>query len=222
MALALDAETSGLEDDAAVHVVSFCDTRSFDCFSFSAHTHSNNTHLLHALDMCDRYSSRLVSFNGSGFDFRMIAANVEEAEDKRRAARHALKSYDMMLDFACSKGYFSSLDSFADASFGETKTGTGDGAVEDWAARRYDKVIAYCEADAALTAKVYNFGCNEGRLMRKTKSGGKVQAWALPISGFRTAIDAIKEYRADPPDVSWMDDPPDMRNNIKWAVALLT
>lgn len=217
--MALDCETSGLDDDSEVRVVSFCDSRSYDCISFSEH--NNDNHLIAALDLCDKYSSRLTTFNGSGFDFRMIANRVEDGHDKRRAARHALRSYDIMLDFACTHGYFSSLNSFAEASLGTQKNGDGATAIEDWDNKQYDKVVEYCENDARLTAQIYSYGMSEGSLARLTKAGKK-NTWSLPLDGFRTAMTAVKEYRNDPPDVSWMSDPPNLTNTVKWAVDMLT
>ena len=218
-ATSVDTETAGLETGDAVNVVSFYDSRtprSFSCVSDNATT----KHLHAAIQICQN-SRTVVTFNGTGFDFRMIAAQVEHNADKRKCAELALKSYDMMLDFAATNGYYASLNSFANASLGAQKTGDGGSAVSDWENGDHQKVIDYCENDAILTYKVYKHGIDYGRLQRTTKSG-TVQTWALEKSLFRSASSALTAHLRHPPNVSWMDNPPDIQNSGKWALDILT
>ena len=223
----MDAETSGLAVGSAVNVVSLFDARcpagaggtSFVRRTADGADADDDAHLLAALLACENVP-RLVTFNGTAFDFQQIAAGVRCRADKTRAARLALSSFDLLLDFTADNGYMSSLDSFATASLGEAKSGTGMEAVVLWAAGDHAAVAKYCENDARITAALHAHGMNLGRLSRTTKSG-KVSTWALRPCLFRTAEDALVGHARKPPDVSWMSDPPDVASLADWVLDLL-
>ena len=213
-----DCETAGLRPGDAVHVVSMFDLRSSRvAASFYGKT---DTHLLQAIDALEA-APFLVSFNGAAFDLKMISARLEHTHDKRRVARLALDHYDIMLDFACTTGYYSSLESFLQASLDVGKSSTGIEAIAMWKDGNTEGVVTYCEDDARLTGKLYLHGCEYGRLRRLTASGKK-QVWALPQQLFRLSSTALSAHKSEPPDVSWMTDPPNMLASVAWAKQLVS
>ena len=221
MPLSMDAETDGLADTDAVNVVSLFDTRSGMATSF-VRTDGLDGHLIRALDACEKNSAQqLVTFNGTGFDFRRIATGVADEVDKQRAAALALNSYDIMLDFACDKGYYSSLNSFSQATLDEAKSLDGESAVELWRAGNHQAVQDYCEHDAAITARLFEYGLAWGRLWRLTKSGQR-RVWGLGEHGFSPASRALRATQRCPPDTSWMTDPPNVAGTADWALDLLS
>jgi hypothetical protein len=217
-----DTETDGLDEGTHVNVASLYDTRvpGGVATSFVRIGDDGSTHILRAIEAC-RTCGVLATFNGTGFDFRIMAAQVVDRVDKRRCAELALSSYDVMLDFAASSGYMSSLDSFCAPTLKSTKSSTGAAAVLMWAAGDTTAVREYCEKDAALTARLFEHGARWGRLHRTTRAG-KQRTWALEGGVFRTAKDALLAAQDTPADVSsWMKDPPDIAGLADWTLALL-
>ena len=213
-----DCETAGLKPGDKVHVVSLYDVRA--CTIAASFHGDSDTHILQAMDALEKMPY-VVSFNGASFDFKMMSARLEHLHDKRRCARLALDHYDIMLDFACSNGYFSSLASFAQATLQKGKVSTGTEAITMWASGKKKEVVEYCEDDARLTGNIYLHGIRYGRLHRRTASGKK-QTWALPQELFRKVKHAVKDYKNEPPDVSWMTDPPNIPAALSWAMTLVT
>ena len=213
-----DCETAGLKPGDAVHVISLWDTRAEKVAA--SFLEGTPHHELRALDALEA-APFLVSFNGAAFDFMMLSARLEHTHDKRRAAALALDHYDLMMDFACGSGYFSSLLSFTQGTLNEGKVSTGAEAVQLWKNGEHAKVKEYCEDDARLTGKLYLHGKAYGRLHRRT-AAGKKQVWALPQSLFRTVSCAVAERERDPPDVSWMKEPPDVTAGLAWAHNLVS
>lgn len=223
--LAFDAETSGLEDGCDIYVISVCDTATLQCRSFTPPDPAAGGvgHIEEAIEYLAA-ADRVVSFNGSGFDLRVMAAALDPASPAhKKAARLALASFDILFDFTAQHGYYTSLASLCTASLEKDKTGSGADAVEWWAAGEHDKVVQYCEDDARLTAELWNAGLDWQRLSRKTKRG-RVAHWELTGGAFRHVVQSINAWKKNPPDVSWMDDAssaPDLRENVRWAANIL-
>jgi len=217
MPVALDCETGGLAPTDPVHVVSLYDSRSGKASSFVS-SGKCEAHLIRAIDACEM-CDQLVTFNGTAFDFRLIAHHVQQ-RDARRACMLAIRSYDVLLDFAVCNGYRSSLESFATATLNESKSMDGATAVAMWDAGEHTKVREYCEHDAAITCKLFEHGKRWGRLWRHTAKGRRV-VWALRPGGMRTAAAAIADWTRAPADQSWMDDPPRVADAADWTLDYL-
>ena len=215
----MDCETAGLDDNDAVHVVSLYDSRSQTATSFTAASHGTG-YLCSALQACAA-QQQITTFNGTGFDYRMISNNVAHASDKAVAARLALTTVDVMLNFACDTGYFSSLSSFCAGTLGTSKSSDGAAAVEDWKNGRHAKVIAYCEHDAQLTYDLHAYANMYGRLSRVTKSG-KTAKWVCGVVPLSTTMAALQRFEDQPPDTSWMTDGgPNVGGIADWALDIL-
>jgi hypothetical protein len=220
--VAFDTETDGLEEGTHVNVASLHDTRvpGGVATSFVRRADDAAAHLIRAVAACQQCNV-LATFNGTAFDFRIMAARLDNLADKRHCAELALSSYDLMLDFAASSGYMSSLDSFCGASLNAKKSSTGAAAVLLWAAGDTAAVQAYCEKDAALTAQLFEYGGKWGRLHRTTRAG-KQRTWALEGGAFRVAKDALLAAQETPANVSsWMKDPPDIASLADWTLPFI-
>lgn len=217
MAVSMDCETSGLGDSDTVHVVSIHDPRAGTGVSFTDKT-NGQFFVEHALEACARQTS-VITFNGTAFDFRMMCTNVFHAADKARAARLALDSIDIMLNFSCRHGYYTSLQSFTEGTLKTSKSSSGTEAIDDWANGDHAKVAAYCEHDAALTYRLYEEVMAYGRLTRTTKRG-KSHVWVC--DDLRPSYAVLTAHaRSRPYDTSWMTDPPDLAAAADWAVDVL-
>ncbi|MBZ5497093.1 MAG: ribonuclease H-like domain-containing protein [Acidobacteriia bacterium] len=103
----------------------------------------------------------IVTFNGEGFDFRVLSAYGPVDVLYR-------KSKDMLALLSKKLGFRVKLDSLAQATLGHGKTGSGTECVTWW--RSGDpvlrqKAIDYCRMDVELTRDIYLFGKERGYLL---------------------------------------------------------
>lgn len=237
--VAMDCETSGLAAGSEVYVVSLCDTSTDVRTSYVQASPDNDAHLVAALDaMCA--AGTVVTFNGAGFDFRLMAARLRRPADRRRAARLAIMHVDVMLSFGCAHTFTTKLQSMATHTLGASKTLSG-GAVSDvWASGDRARVVAYCEEDASLTGRLYEHGLRNGWIdwrPRLTRQDGTakvpvppVRRWGLDFEHGVTSGPVFPKAfacvaRAAAADYSWMDDPESARvrlaGALEWAKKLL-
>ena len=145
----------------------------------------------------------------------MLAAACSHHSDKRALARLALTHVDIMLQFACANGYFSSLDSFAGPTLKTKKIGSGSTVKEDWEAGKCQEVADYCADDARLTALLYDHGSSFGYLLRTPKNKPDVvRRWALGIDLWQPALQCLK----NPTKATFMDNPPDVGGMADWTL----
>jgi DEAD/DEAH box helicase domain-containing protein len=102
--------------------------------------------------------SPIVTYNGEGFDFKVLGAYGD--------VKHLYeRSSDVLAALGKKAGFRVKLDSLAQATLGKSKTGTGAESVEWW--RSGDpvlrqKVVDYCKRDVELTRDLYLFGKEKG------------------------------------------------------------
>ena len=182
MPVGMDCETESLEFGPPPYVVALYDTRDTRGVAFLREDGDPTAHVLRSLDAME-HSRELCTFNGTAFDFRMLASCLEGDADRKRCARLALEHVDIMLAFAASTGYFSSLESFATATLSRSKIGSGKDVAEQWEGGGRQQVADYCIDDAKITAMLYDHGKSYGRLSRSVRSRpGATATWALPPS----------------------------------------
>lgn len=216
MSVGMDCETEGLDEGPLPYVIALYDTRSNTPSTFLSDG-KTDSHILQAL-LAMQNVPVLCTFNGTQFDFRMCAAACTHLSDQKALARLALEHVDIMLQFACQNGYFSSLDSFAGPTLGHKKIGSGATVKDDWAAGKHQEVAEYCADDARLTALLYDHGSARGRLLRTPKSKPDVvRTWALGAKLWQPAVECLKK----PKRATFMDDPPDVGGMADWVLRYL-
>jgi hypothetical protein len=215
-----DLETTGVDADAAitvaaVKIVSEGD-ESYRIFhdghgtTMGADTADKVVAVLEAADV-------VYSYNGAAFDFRMLAA---AASDSTAAIEVCSRHRDVMLDFSATTGYYSAMNAWA--ADGATKTATGAWAATAWFTDEAPAVAEYCAADTDVLHKIVERGLAVGALARTAAATGRVSVWVLTdaVDGrprFRTTAESIAAARDNPPDTSWMDNPPDITAAMQWA-----
>lgn len=164
---------------------------------------------------------RVVTFNGTSFDFQKLFRLTGDGRAKALARR----SVDVMLQFTGESGFFSSMGSFAVGTFGPDgagKSNTGGWAAKAWFSGQGEAVLAYCEDDVKLLKALYDHGLASGQLTRVTKAG-KARPWVIATepgdSMFKAADECLAAWRANPPNTSWMTDPPDLAKACGWMGA---
>lgn len=164
----------------------------------------------------------LVTWNGCGFDFRVLAQESGRAADCARIAR---RHVDLMLHVTFRKGYFLGLDkALAGAKLSGKQGGVTlpDGRVIDrvgaaapalWAEGHQEIVLRYLRQDCEQTLALAQDIVNRKRI-DWTSSTGSPQFVDVPT------LASVEEcYRLPEPDVSWMKSPPKRRDFVGWMPA---
>ncbi|HEY5160999.1 MAG TPA: ribonuclease H-like domain-containing protein [Gaiellaceae bacterium] len=152
----------------------------------------------------------LLSWNGLGFDFNVLAEESGLAED---CARIALDHVDMMFHVVCELGYPVGLGKAAEGFGlpGKREGMTGYDAPVMWAQGRYDDVLEYNLQDARLALTIALEAERRGELLWITRRG---TTGHMPLrQGWRSVRQALQTPR---PDTSWMSDPPAREDFIAW------
>jgi DEAD/DEAH box helicase domain-containing protein len=103
----------------------------------------------------------IVTFNGEGFDFKVLSAYGPVAGLYR-------KSTDMLAVLSKQLGFRVKLDSVAQATLGKGKIGSGTECVDWWRSGdpiQRQKVVDYCKMDVELTRDIYLFAKQHGYLL---------------------------------------------------------
>jgi len=117
----------------------------------------------------------IVTFNGEGFDFKVLSAYgpVQSLYPK---------STDLLQILSRLIGFRVKLDSLAQSTLGRSKTASGTQSVLWWrsgdAALR-QRVIDYCRADVELTRDIYQFGRDKGYILIDDLKRGEIRKVAV-------------------------------------------
>lgn len=162
----------------------------------------------------EREGHRVVTWNGLGFDFPVLA---EESDLHEVVKAMALRSVDMMFHLHCVKGYPLALKTAAEGNGTVQKMDGMDGkkALEMWADPGLrEAVLSYCGQDAFSTWDLARHTAQQG-FLRWISRSGRPQILDLP-DGWLPARDAM----ALPlPDTSWMSSPIPREQFTEWLEA---
>jgi len=152
----------------------------------------------------------LLSWNGLGFDFNVLA---EESGLEEECARIALSHVDMMFHVVCELGYPVGLGKAAEGFGLPGKCGgmTGSDAPVMWAQGRCADVLEYNLQDARLALAIALEAERRGELLWITRRG---TVGRMPLSrGWHSVEEALQTPL---PDTSWMSDPPTREDFTTW------
>jgi hypothetical protein len=174
---------------------------------------------------------RIVSFNGLGFDYRVLYENAPQSPgvlDLFRAV--TLNHYDIMFQFFCEKGWAVGLGAILNGIEIKSSKGgiiggydapamwTGDGDskhVIELLERTHttpgsqearDLVLDYVENDSRATLEVAQFAQERGHLAYVSKAARR---WSWPLMGKRllTVSEALALPEPAKEDLAWLKDP---------------
>ena len=162
----------------------------------------------------------LVTWNGCGFDFRLLA---EESGMLDECAELAIDHVDLMLLVTFNKGWYLGLDKALNgAGIGSKvhevtlKSGeilrdmNGGMAPQLWTDGEHEAVLTYLRGDVEQTLALAQSIEQTGEI-RWLSGRGKPQSVAVP------RLLTVRECFSLPePDVSWMDNPPTREGFVKW------
>ncbi|MCP5110963.1 MAG: hypothetical protein GY953_09025 [bacterium] len=161
------------------------------------------------LDMAaDGY--RVLTWNGLGFDFDVLAEESGAAEGCRECA---LGHVDMMFHVFCARGYPVALDKAAQGLGlpGKTPGMSGADVPRLWAEGQFAKVLEYVAQDARTTMQVARTTEERRRLDWITRRGTKS---SMPLPHGWLTVRKAMELPA--PDTSWMSAPMSRQDFAAW------
>ena len=161
-----------------------------------------------------------VTWNGCGFDFRVLA---QESGMFEECGEMALNHVDLMLLVTFTKGWFLGLDkALQGANIAgkvhelDLKNGkmlhemSGALAPKLWAEGEHDAVLTYLRGDVEQTLALAE-SVEKTRKIRWTSGRGKPQSVSVPsLMTVRECFD-LRE-----PDTSWMTNPPQREDFVRW------
>ena len=167
--------------------------------------------LVRSLEQHARDGDTIVTWNGAGFDFRVLAqaSGMHEA-----CVALSWAHVDMMFWLHCRKGFSVGLDRAARAAgSGKTPGLSGADAPRLWDAGQYDEVMAYLEQDVRALQAVYEEAVR-ARGVRWQNTRGQLSIADGVLCPVREA------YGLPLPDTSWMRRAPWKREKfVGWMLA---
>ena len=154
----------------------------------------------------------VVSYNGSSFDFKMLAHQATDPALKQRIKTLALNHFDLHLACMIERGHRLKLDGLAKATLGAAKSGSGLDAIKYWRAKEYQKLFEYCQQDVELLRDLYNLAKN-GDSLRFESSKGNVFDVDLRATIDVTAEELSKQM---PKQQDWMRTAPSLTKVFDW------
>jgi len=156
----------------------------------------------------------ILTWNGLGFDFDVLAEESGRADDCKRLA---LGHVDMMFHVFCQLGFPVGLDAAAKAMHlpGKPEGMTGLLAPAMWAEGKRQEVLEYVAQDVRTTLDLATL-CEREKRLRWITRRGKVSSMALP-NGWLAASSALK---LPEPDTSWMTRPLTRRQFTSWCLKI--
>ena len=157
-----------------------------------------------------REGHTIVTWNGTGFDWQILAEESGRLQDCRELA---LNHIDMMYHLFSIKGFPLSLSAAAEGmAVGEKAGGiSGYDAPGLWARGERQMVIEYCQQDARLTLSLA-VACQNQRRLEWIARSGRPNELQLPQGWF--PVHAASQLPL--PDTDWMRDPMSRRDFDAW------
>jgi hypothetical protein len=161
----------------------------------------------------------VVTWNGLGFDFDVLAEEAWFNDAQDRARTLALNHIDIAFQMFCEKGFMCGLDAAAKGMglSGKTEGMRGDLAPAMWKQGRKERdlVLEYVAQDARTTAEVYEAVLERGTLSWVTKRGG-IAHW-VPTTKDGRLLTCTEALELELPDTSWMTDPWPREKFTEWV-----
>ena len=120
-----------------------------------------------------RKASFLVGFNIRDFDLEVLKPYLLMSLEE-------IPVLDLLEDVERARGHRVSLESIAQATLKEGKSGSGLEAVQFYREGRIDKLKQYCLDDVRINQKIYEFGKGHGKISFLSQKDGRIHE--IPVS----------------------------------------
>lgn len=178
--------------------------------------------IVYELQQLVRSGYKIVTWNGCGFDFKVLAV---ESGLFNECGEMAINHIDLMLMVTFNKGWYLGLQKALKGAGLEGKrkvvtlsNGTEitdmDGAQVPklWAAGEYKAVLSYLSDDVIQTVKLAQV-IQIKKAIRWTSNNGI--PWIIPVDKL---LNVRECFSLPEPDVSWMNNPPTRQQFIEWIL----
>lgn len=156
-----------------------------------------------------------VTWNGAGFDFRVLHAELETPKLQQDLIRVMKDHYDLGFQLFAARGFLKKLEVIAEGMGlpGKTEGVQGELAPLLWSMglESQKKVLEYVANDVDMTYYLYQAVLMSGSMAWTARSGKKT------YYNFPMPLTVEESLALDEPDTSWMDDPWDRRKFVEWA-----
>ena len=171
----------------------------------------NEAHnLVDDLRSYEAHGYTLLTWNGAGFDFDILA---EEADAYPACQVLARDHVDMMFQVLCERGFPIGIDNAAKAMeiTGKPEGMSGALAPQLWADGKFQTVLDYVVQDVRMALQVAEHA-ERAHALRWMTRRGQSRTFNLP-DGWLTVGDA---YTLPEPDTSWMTNPLNRNDIVQW------
>jgi hypothetical protein len=141
---------------------------------------------LDALERLLQASDLIIGFNIRRFDLEVLAPYF-------RAPIGELTVLDIMDDVTRMLGHRVSLNSLAQATLGEQKTGSGLDALRYFREGRWKELTAYCLHDVQITKELYEYGLQHDELKYISRDAGQIMSFPVNWNVSRQRIASVLE-----------------------------
>lgn len=146
----------------------------------------------------------IITYNGLGFDFDILAEECQSDAVKEIIITLALEHIDIAFNMLCEKGFMIGLDTAAKGMGlpGKIKGMRGDLAPKMWKQGRkaQDKVLEYVAQDVYTTAELF-MRIQEKKRLTWISQSGRPNYWQLSKGKILSVCEALV---LPEPDTSWM------------------
>lgn len=133
----------------------------------------------------------IIGFNSISFD------NVVVQPYFKSLNISALPQVDILADIYRTLGFRMKLESVAQATLGEGKSGTGLDAIKYYREGNFEALAKYCLDDVRITKDVYDYGCRHGYILYT--SGGEYfrmpVAWSSELTVMQRLMAAFQKHQ---------------------------
>lgn len=121
----------------------------------------------------------VIGFNTKFFDYPVLQPYLKSVNLK------TIPSCDIMEDVTNVLGHRLSLDSIAEATLGEKKSGHGLDAIRYFREGNMEALKKYCLDDVRLTRDIFEYGKKEGKVLYRSKYNPELQTVAVNWTAHR-------------------------------------
>lgn len=141
----------------------------------------------------NRLNCKVVSFNGSGFDLKLLAQYAEKYGKYKDVHELNRNHIDIMFVAVCERGHPIALAKMCEAMNVGKKTLEGGGlqSVKLWEEKQYERVLEYNKQDVELLANLYKKIAKTNTIEFLSKAGNRIR--------FAVQLHTVKEGLALPP-----------------------
>lgn len=131
---------------------------------------------------------QIIGFNTKGFDNKVLQPYLKEL------LVSSLPQLDILEEIHNELGFRIKLESAAQATLGEGKSGTGLDAIRYYKEKDFDSLAKYCLDDVRVTKDLYEYGRNHGKLYYI--GGGEKRAINIKWGDAPTVSEMVKTAAA--------------------------